>query len=299
VGLDEVFDLVRSDLLRMKSVPRIEECFNTVRREAQHRVTMLGTKNTGEGTFMAMIFKSTASSNFRNLRAVEEAEKDKLCYSHCNGSRHTRDTCFEIHGYPEWFLENQKQSKARNNKRSCQAKLANTVEIPSSVAAIATCQRDHIKPGEILSLANTADSLPTSENTGMMFSTSTVQDTSWIIDSGATDHMTYNKSLFQYMTSRSKEKVLTANGEFTPVIGAGSIALTPNLSLHNCLLVPALSNHLLSISQITEELDCIVLMFPTFCLLQDIRTQVIIGHGTKRKGIYYVDDVALGHVHQV
>jgi hypothetical protein len=47
------------------------------------------------------------------------------------------------------------------------------------------------------------------------------------------------------MTSPSKENVLTANGEFTPVIGAGSIAPTPNLSLHNCLLVSALSNHLL------------------------------------------------------
>jgi len=267
-GLDEVFDLVRSDLLRTKSVPGIEECFNIVRREAQRQVTMFGTKNTGEGTFMAMISKSTASSNFRTVRAVEEAEKDKLRCSHCNGSRHTRDTYFEIHGYPEWFLEKQKQGKARSNKHPGQAKLANTVEIPSSVAAMATGQRDHIKPGEMLSLANTADSLPTSENTGMMFSTSTVQDIGWIIDSGATDHMTYNKSLFQYMTSPSKKKVLTANGESTPVIGAGSIALTPHLSLHNCLLVPALSNHLLSVSQITEELDCIVFMFPTFCLLR-------------------------------
>jgi hypothetical protein len=94
-----------------------------------------------------------------------------------------------------------------------------------------------------------------------------VHDTGWIIDSGATDHMTYNKSLFQYMTPLSKEKVMTANGESAPVIGAGSIVLTPNLSLHNCLLVPALSNHLLFVSQITEELDCVVLMFPTFCLL--------------------------------
>jgi hypothetical protein len=34
-GLDEVFDSIRSDLLRKKSVPSIEECFNTVRREAQ------------------------------------------------------------------------------------------------------------------------------------------------------------------------------------------------------------------------------------------------------------------------
>jgi hypothetical protein len=40
-------------------------------------------------------------------------------------------------------------------------------------------------------------------------------------------------------------------------------------------------------------------MFRTFCLLQDIRTQAIIGRGTKRKGLYYVDDVASGHVHQV
>jgi len=104
-GLDEVFDSVRNDLLRIKSIPSIEECFNTVRREAQRQVTMLGTKNTSEGSSMAMISKTTTSSNLRTLRAVEEAEKDKLRCSHCNGSRHTRDTCFEIHGYPEWFLE--------------------------------------------------------------------------------------------------------------------------------------------------------------------------------------------------
>ena len=40
-------------------------------------------------------------------------------------------------------------------------------------------------------------------------------------------------------------------------------------------------------------------MFPMFCLLQDIRTQAIIGRDTKRKGLYYVDNVASGHVHQV
>jgi hypothetical protein len=68
----------------------------------------------------------------------------------------------------------------------------------------------------------------------VVLSTSTVHDTGWIIDSGATNHVTYNKSLFQYMTPPSKEKVMTANGESTPVIGAGSIILTPNLSLHNC-----------------------------------------------------------------
>jgi len=33
-------------------------------------------------------------------------------------------------------------------------------------------------------------------------------------------------------------------------------------------------------------------MFPTFCLLQDILTKEIIGRGTEREGLYYVDEVA-------
>lgn len=164
---------------------------------------------------------------------------------------------------------------------------------------MATSQRNHTETSELHPLDQTTDPSSATGNTGVVLSTSTVHDTSWIIDSGATDHMTYNESLFENMTSPSKEKVITANGESTPVMGEGTIVLTPNLSLHKCLLVPALSNHLLSVSQITEELDCVVLMFSTFCLLQDIRIQAIIGHGTKRKGLYYIDDVASGHVHHI
>ena len=40
-------------------------------------------------------------------------------------------------------------------------------------------------------------------------------------------------------------------------------------------------------------------MFPSFCLLQDIQTQEIIGCCTKRRGLYYVNDVVLGHFNQV
>ena len=35
-----------------------------------------------------------------------------------------------------------------------------------------------------------------------------------------------------------------------------------------------------------------VLMFPTFCLLQDILTMEIIGRCTEHGGLYYVDEVA-------
>ncbi|KAM1796491.1 hypothetical protein ACFX11_036727 [Malus domestica] len=82
----------------------------------------------------------------------------------------------------------------------------------------------------------------------------------WILDSGATDHMTYDKTLFQSMTHPHRKCVATANGSTAAVVGAGTVSLT-SLPLHNCLLIPSLSHHLLSVPQVTEQLDCV--MYPS------------------------------------
>ena len=103
--------------------------------------------------------------------------------------------------------------------------------------------------------------------------------------------MTYDCTLFN-STIPPRDNIVIANGGVAQVTGAGSIALTLTLSLHNCLLGPALSSHLLFVGQVSEQLNCLVQMFPSFCLLQDIQTQEIIRRGTKRRGLYYVDDVA-------
>lgn len=125
----------------------------------------------------------------------------------------------------------------------------------------------------------------------MFTSTTQTPDPRWIFDCGATDTMTYDPTDFMTNTAPLKSHVQTANGEIVPVTGGGSVAITPDITLQHCLLVPSLSTKLLSISQLTKELDCVVLMYPSFCVLQDIRTQEIIGHGTEKEGLYYVDAV--------
>ena len=102
------------------------------------------------------------------------------------------------------------------------------------------------------------------------FTAPTKRDYGGIINFGIMDHMACDEFLFHHLTVPPKENVITANSEIASVIGAGFIAFTPSLSPHNTLLVPSLSNHLLSVGQVTEQLHCVVLMFPTFCLLQDI-----------------------------
>ena len=106
----------------------------------------------------------------------------------------------------------------------------------------------------------------------------------WIIYSGATDHMTFDPCDFYATTQPKRTCIVNANGGKYPVIGAGTIAFSPSFSLPNTLLVPSLSIKLLSVGQLTEELNCCALMYPTFCLFQDILTKRILAVVLKRRG---------------
>ena len=132
---------------------------------------------------------------------------------------------------------------------------------------------------------------------GLVTSSCDVDCGAWLLDSGATDHMTIVATDFTTTSPPRRTSVANANGVVSPVTGAGSVYLSPSLQLSNTLLVPSLSHKLLSVSQVTTELNCVVLIYPTFCLLRDILTKEIIGRGTKRGGLYYMEDVSMGHAH--
>ncbi|XP_076946788.1 uncharacterized protein LOC143618461 [Bidens hawaiensis] len=98
-------------------------------------------------------------------------------------------------------------------------------------------------------------------------------DKSWIFDCGATDTMTFELSDIVSSSKPKIDYIKTANGGIVSVKGGGTIEISPTLKLSNCLYVTSLSHKLLSISH-------------------DIRSGTIIGHGTERQGLYYVEEVA-------
>lgn len=54
----------------------------------------------------------------------------------------------------------------------------------------------------------------------------------WIIDTGASDHMTFYSTLFTSLSSKSRHLYITsANGVPSPVIGEGSVPFSSALSL--------------------------------------------------------------------
>ena len=106
----------------------------------------------------------------------------------------------------------------------------------------------------------------------------------WIIDSGATDHMTPHSSYF----SSYNAYITVANGSNTPITGRGNIYLQPSFPLKNVLHVPNLSNNLLSIHKITQDLNCAVTFSHSHCVFQDLATGKTIGLAKEQGGLYYL-----------
>ena len=130
-------------------------------------------------------------------------------------------------------------------------------------------------------------------NGGKVLNISTlVSNIAWIIDFGATNHMTFYSRQVSPLKSSSQHSVSTANGTSIPIIGEGSLSLTNTLNLYSVLVVPSLNYNLLSISQITTALFCVVIFLPKFCVFKDIRTRQTIGCGVMQGKLYQLDLVS-------
>ncbi|RVW73986.1 Retrovirus-related Pol polyprotein from transposon RE1 [Vitis vinifera] len=58
----------------------------------------------------------------------------------------------------------------------------------------------------------------------------------WIIDSGATDHMTGSSQIFfSYKPCAGNKKIKIADGSLSAIAGKGSVFISPSLTLHNVL----------------------------------------------------------------
>ena len=69
----------------------------------------------------------------------------------------------------------------------------------------------------------------------------------------------------------------------------GSLTLTNTLNLDSILVVTSLNYNLLSVSQITTVLSCIVIFWPEFYVFKDIQTRQTISCSIKQGKLYYLD----------
>ena len=119
----------------------------------------------------------------------------------------------------------------------------------------------------------------------------------WVIDSGATDHMTGNSSLFSTFQSHpSTSSVTLENGSQSCVFVLGTIFPIISLPLSSVLNLPNYSFNLIFVRKLTRALRFHISFFPGFCLFQDLMTKQIIGRGRESRGLYILDHTVPRHV---
>jgi hypothetical protein len=301
-GIDDRLDNIRSDVLQMRPFPSIEQAYAHVRREAlRQAVISAGDPDSTSGAVLATkglklnpspSYAGAASSphprrpNVTPRSQNSKTTPDGLKCSHCGKQNHTSENCFKKNGYPDWWYELQAKKKNDGTGTDASTGKVAVASAKPHLSLIPQAKSQDVGPNS--DIGNVGSGLATSSGKG--------DRDAWLLDSGALDHMTFDETDFITKSPPRRTSVANANGVVSSVTGAGTVSLSPSLQLSHTLLVPSLSHKLMSVSQVTEELKCVVLIYSTFCLLQDILTKEIIGCGTKRGGLYYVDDINMGHV---
>nr|KYP49035.1 hypothetical protein KK1_029238 [Cajanus cajan] len=137
---------------------------------------------------------------------------------------------------------------------------------------------------------NQAQSFSTTTVSTACISHSTTNQSPWILDSGASDHITSNKSMFSTMSPLKSPHLITlADGSRIAPKGIGQVSLSPSLHLNSVLFIPNCPFNLISLSQLTKSLNCSVTFNAESFVIQERGTGQKIGAGHKSSGLYYFE----------
>ena len=90
----------------------------------------------------------------------------------------------------------------------------------------------------------------------------------WILDYGASHHMSPNFCFFVFMSHSSSIIVMTVVGTLMPLAGVGFV-VTPNISLSNVYYILKLKLNLVAVGQLCDYGD-LVTFSSCYCFVQDL-----------------------------
>ncbi|GJV45434.1 retrovirus-related pol polyprotein from transposon TNT 1-94 [Tanacetum coccineum] len=210
--------------------------------------------------------------NKERSRAKSVEEENKHC-TECNKDGHTRESCFKLIGYPEWWPG----KKGEKNKGKAAYVKTKTSLIPGLTYEDYQLFLKHF--------SGTGNSEGTKPVANMAHKED--EEGEWIFDSGCTEYITYlSDILVNKKTTHFEAPVVIPNGDSIPVKGKGDYILPGGTKVNGVLYVPDFKCNLLSVSRLSRDLQCCISFFPDFCVMQGLQRKNLIGAGRCEGGLY-------------
>ncbi|KAL0426173.1 UNVERIFIED_CONTAM: hypothetical protein Sradi_1152100 [Sesamum radiatum] len=133
MGLNDSFDAIRNQILVMDPLPVVDKAYSLVLRvESQRQGQMhIEEANTNAALLAKNMDVTRDVKQFQKKKTFVD-KKNQFC-DHCNKSGHSRNACFKLHGYPEWFKEYSEQRKKN---------------IGETKALLAKCENNRVQPNK-------------------------------------------------------------------------------------------------------------------------------------------------------
>ncbi|KAK4382488.1 Retrovirus-related Pol polyprotein from transposon RE1 [Sesamum angolense] len=228
MGLDDSFDGIRNQILVMDPFPSINKAYSMVLRVERQRMVNMQNNDNSEGVAL-----HTKWTNNRGVNGQRNGHKGKglidkrsLTCSNCGKTGHSRETCFKLHGVPDWYrdLKDQKRkegTQTRGFNVMARDGAENVTEFGEAMKQVTEFLK--LMKGQLP--ATTTDPLQINFAQGEDFAgigasrDSFINDFgSWIVDTGATNHMCADSSLFTHThTLINKSVVHLPDGSSQPV----------------------------------------------------------------------------------
>ncbi|KAL4317782.1 hypothetical protein GQ457_18G001960 [Hibiscus cannabinus] len=133
-------------------------------------------------------------------------------------------------------------------------------------------------------------SVKDSGSTGLVFNCAgSSASNSWILDSGATDHIVSDVRFFEDLTPVDKKFVKLPDNTLVKVVSIGTVRLSSTLVLRNAFFIPNFSINLVSVSQLVKDVTLCLIFSSSFCFIQDIVTWEMIGLARLINGLYVLE----------
>nr|GFA01704.1 hypothetical protein [Tanacetum cinerariifolium] len=140
-GLDRKFNPIKREILRLETLPSAETAYATVRKESAHQNILGATSNESQGIATRLIVCSgetegvgLAIKGYRRndgKKPFVKEDKSHLTCEECSMTKHTKEHCFRIVGYPNWWTDGHKKG-TKNSKSEKEKKGFPTIQPSTS-----------------------------------------------------------------------------------------------------------------------------------------------------------------------
>ncbi|XP_074265490.1 uncharacterized protein LOC141587925 [Silene latifolia] len=266
----------------MSSVPYVEDAM-TLWKELEERFAVVDgmsihSLKTELRNCKQLKGASRTPAEWKALREAKKNERRKLFCTHCIVNGYEISACFiKQNKFPNWWGSRSRTLAELYRKRG----------VGSATGAAG---------GGATIRANVVLARNEQKNTGASVSTHSVSSTDklsgisspWIIDTGASYHVTCDLRCFVEKISIPARPVGLPNGQQVMASLMGTVHVNNAIILRRVLFVSSLTYSLISVSQLTLDNDYTLQFAKDSCYIQDHSSRTMIVVGEMRDGLYFL-----------